>query len=65
MTEENVGEISKQLANLTNSAPELTSDGVGSTADILQSIVALNSSDQGVNVSMCNYTESYVDIDFT
>ena len=47
--EENVVEVSEELANLTQPAEELSSNGVASTADILQNITALNSTEPAVN----------------
>ena len=49
VTEENVVEVSEELANLTQPAEELSSNGVASTADILQDITALNSTEPAVN----------------
>ena len=51
VTEENVVEVSEELANLTQPAEELSSNGVASTADILQNITALNSTEPAVNSS--------------
>ena len=42
-------EVSKELANLTESAEHLTSDGVDSAAEVLQNITALNSTEPEVS----------------
>ena len=49
VTEENVVEVSEELAHLTQPAEKLSSNGVASTADILQNITALNSTEPAVN----------------
>ena len=44
-------EVSEELAILTQPAEKLSSNGVASTADILQNITALKSTDPAVNSS--------------
>ena len=44
-------EVSHELANLTQNAEDLTHYGVGATADILQNVTALNSTEPEVSHS--------------
>ncbi|XP_041462715.1 serine-rich adhesin for platelets-like [Lytechinus variegatus] len=63
VTEENVEEVSQELAELTEDAEEMTSDGVETTAEILGNITALNSSEPEVTTAVVETVNNLMDVD--
>ena len=49
ITDDNVEEVSEELADLTEDSEDMTAEEVDSTADILQNITAVNSSEPAVS----------------
>ncbi|XP_011682085.2 adhesion G-protein coupled receptor G2 [Strongylocentrotus purpuratus] len=63
VTEENVEEISKDLAELTEDSEDMTSDGVETTAEILGNITALNSSEPEVTTAVVETVNNLMNVD--
>eukprot|EP00057_Strongylocentrotus_purpuratus_P008514 XP_011662988.1 PREDICTED: G-protein coupled receptor 126-like [Strongylocentrotus purpuratus] len=62
ITDDNVEEVSEELADLTEDSEDMTAEEVDSTADILQNITAVNSSEPAVTRSVVETVNNLMNV---